>query len=132
MGDREAHSPAGASEGGRRPESFYVIRLIGLPFMPPPKVQPGEVVPDPNAGMLQAIRQSSRLERNGKPAIPCDHVFTGSGENARQALLFFPRGGANPITAGDKQVVLDSRFAPFHLTVKFPLKEMVYKGELSL
>jgi hypothetical protein len=131
----ETAKPIRLAGGPEMPEGtgqFYVIRLLGLPFMPPPKVQPGEVVPDPNAGMLQAILQSSRLERIGKPDIPCAHVFAGSGDNAHQLLLFFPRGGASPITAADKSVTLDSRFAPFHLSVKFSLKEMVYKGDLSL
>jgi hypothetical protein len=46
-------------------------------------------------------------------------------------LLFFPRG-ADPITPADKVVTLDSRFSVFHLSIKFPLKEMLYKGELAL
>jgi hypothetical protein len=32
----------------------------------------------------------------------------------------------------DKLVTLESQFAPFHLSVKFPLKDMMYKGELAL
>jgi len=46
-------------------------------------------------------------------------------------LLFFPRG-ADPITIADKVVTLDSRFSVFHLSIKFPLKEMLYNRELSL
>jgi hypothetical protein len=32
----------------------------------------------------------------------------------------------------DKLVTLESRFALFHLAVKFPLKDMMYQGELAL
>jgi hypothetical protein len=45
-------------------------------------------------------------------------------------LLFFSR--AAPITLADKVVTLESGFSIFQLAVKFPLKEMVYKGELAL
>jgi hypothetical protein len=38
----------------------------------------------------------------------------------------------DPIQLTDKVVILESRFAPFHLSVKFPLKDMMYKGELAL
>jgi hypothetical protein len=33
---------------------------------------------------------------------------------------------------GEKNVTLEVRFDPFRLTVKFPLKEMMYKGALAL
>jgi hypothetical protein len=55
----------------------------------------------------------------------------GSGDAANEVLLFFPRT-ADSITVGDKLVTLESRFALFHLLVKFPLKDMMYKGKLAL
>jgi hypothetical protein len=122
---------AGAPELPELTGQFYVIRLRGLPLMPPPKTKPEEGTPNPNEGMLKAIEQGSRLERKNKPGIPCAHLFTGSGDTATEVLLFFPRG-ADPIQVADKLVTLESRFAPFHLSVKFPLKEMMYKGELAL
>jgi len=122
---------AGVPEVPELAGQFYVIRLRGLPLMPPPKAKPGEVAPNPNEGMLQAIKEGSRLERKDKPSIPCAHLFTGSGDEATEVLLFFSRVG-DPITVADKLVTLESRFAPFYLSVKFPLKEMMYKGELAL
>jgi hypothetical protein len=125
---RLAGGPAVPEESGK----FYVIRLRGLPLMPPPKVKPGAPEPpNPNEGMLQAIKAGSRLERTGKAAIPCAHLFAGSGARATEVLLFFSREAA-PITIADKFVTLESRFSVFHLSIKFPLKEMVYRGELSL
>ncbi len=130
----ETAKPVRLAGGPPVPEltgQFYVIRLRGLPLMPPPKVKPGEAAANPNEGMLQAIKEGSRLERKDKPAIPCAHLFSGSGDTATEVLLFFARD-TNPITVADKLVTLESRFAPFHLSVKFPLKDMMFKGELAL
>jgi hypothetical protein len=123
---------AGGPEVPELSGEFYVIRLRGLPLMPPPKVKPGEPPPpNPNEGMLPAIKAGARLERPGKPAIPCAHLFTGTGTAATDVLLFFAKG-PDPITIADKVVTLDSQFSVFHLSVKFPLKDMIYKGELAL
>ncbi len=123
---------AGGPEIPELTGQFYVIRLRGLPLMPPPKVKPGEAAPpDPNEAMLQAIEGGTRLERAGKPPIPCAHLFKGSGNASGEVLLFFPRG-ADAITIADKVVTLESWFAPFHLSIKFSLKDMMYKGELTL
>jgi hypothetical protein len=130
----ESAKPVRLAGGPELPEGtarFYVIRLQGMPLLPPPKGREGGTVLNPNQGMLQAIQQNSRIERKGKLAIPCSHLLTGSGESATELLLFFERG-ADPITVGEKAVVLESRFGPFHLSVRFPLKEMMYKGALTL
>jgi hypothetical protein len=130
----ETAKPVQLAGGPEVPEvtgQFYVIRVLGLPLMPPPKTKPGETAANPNEGLLQAIKEGSRLERKDKPAIACAHLFTGSGDAATQVLLFFPRG-SDPITVADKQVTLDSRFGQFHLSIRFPLKEMMYRGELAL
>lgn len=130
----ETAKPVRMAGGPEVPEltgDYYVIRLRGLPLMPPRKGKPGEAASDPNAGLLQAIKQGSWLERKGKSSIPCAHLFTGSGDGATDVLLFFPRL-QDPITLADKSVTLESRFGLFHVSVKFPLKDMVYKGELTL
>ena len=123
---------AGGPEVPEQTGQYYVIRLRGLPLMPPPKIKPGEPAPpDPNEGILQAVKAGSRLERAGKAAIVCAHLFTGSGDASNDVLVFFARG-TDPITIADKVVVLESRFSVFHLSIKFPLKDMTYKGELAL
>jgi hypothetical protein len=130
----ETARPIRLAGGPELPEmsgQFYVIRLRGLPLMPPPKPKPGEETPNPNEGLLEAIKANSRLERKDKRDIACSHLFTGSGAESTEVLLFFPRS-PDPITAADKMVTLESRFASFHLSVRFPLKEMMYKGELAL
>jgi hypothetical protein len=130
----ESAKPVRLAGGPELPEGtaqFYVIRLRGMPLLPPPKGKDGESVPNPNEGILDAIKQNSRIERKGKNAIPCAHLLTGSGESATELLLFFPRG-SDPITLAEKTVTLESRFGPFHLSIKFPLKDMTYKGALAL
>ena len=130
----ESAKPVRLAGGPEVPDltgKYYVIRLRGLPLMPPPKAKEGEPPANPNEAMLQAIKQGSRLERKDKPGIPCDHLFTGSGDAATEVLLFFPRD-ADPITLADRLVTLESRFALFHLSIKFPLKDMIYQGELAL
>jgi len=131
----ETAKPVRLAGGPEVPEltgQFYVIRLRGLPLMPPLKPKPGEEpLPDPNQGILQAIKDGTRLERADKAPIPCAHLFAGSGNTSGDVLLFFSRV-SDPITIADKLVTLDSRFAAFHLSIKFPLKEMMYKGELAL
>ncbi len=130
----ESAKPVRLAGGPETPDfngQFYVIRLQGLPLMPPPKGKPAEDEPNPNESALQQIRENSRLERKGKPGISCGRLFTGTGDVANQVLLYFPRG-ADPITASDKLVTLETGFSQFHLSIQFPLKEMMYKGELAL
>jgi hypothetical protein len=130
----ETAKPVRLAGGPELPEmtgQFYVIRLRGLPLMSRPKTKPEEGAPNPNEGMLQAIKEGSSLERKDKPGIPCAHLLMGSGDAATEVLLFFPKG-ADPIQIADKVVTLESQFAPFHLSIRFPLKDMAYKGELAL
>ena len=81
--------------------------------------------------VFAAVKAGSRLERNGKAPLPCAHPFTGSGQTSTDVLLFFVRG-ADPIEAKEKTVTLECRFSVFRVTVKFSLKEMLYRGELAL
>ncbi len=130
----ETAKPVRLAGGPEVPEMtgrYYVIRLRGLPLMPPPKAEPGETPVDPNEATLAALKEGSLLEPKDRPAIPCEHLFSGSGKAANDVLLFFPRP-KRPITAADKQVTLECRFAPFQLEIKFPLKDMVFQGELAL
>src|ERR1035437_4755410 len=121
---------AGGPELPEGTEPFYVIRLRGMPLLPP-KGGNAEGVPNPNQSMLDAIQQNSRIERKDKIAIPCAHLLTGSGASATELLLFFARG-ADPIALAEKAGTLESRFGRFPLSVKFPLKDMMYKGALAL
>ena len=131
----ETAKPVRLAGGPEVPEltgNFYVIRLQGLPLMPPLAPKPGETPPpDPNQGLLQAIKEGTRLQREGKAPIRCAHLFEGSGKTAGDVLLFFAKL-PDPITLADKVVMLDSRFSAFRLSIRFPLKEMVYRGELAL
>ena len=131
----ETAEPVRLAGGPALPELtglLYVIRLFGLPLMPPPKPKRGqETVTNPNEGLLQLVQKGTRLDRMNKPPIPCARLLTGSGAMANQVLLLFPRE-PDPITLAERSVTLDCWFDPFHLSVKFLLKDMLYKGELAL
>jgi hypothetical protein len=130
----ESAAPVRLAGGPELPEDavgFYVIGLRGLPLMPSGKTKPGEGESNSNQALLDAIRRNSRIERKDKAALACSHLLTGSRDSAAPLLLFFPRE-PDPITAADKLVTLESRFGPFHLTVRFPLKEMMFHGVLAL
>jgi hypothetical protein len=130
----ESAQPVRLAGGPELPEEaagFYVIRLRGMPLLPPRKNKDGTVEPNPNLGLLDAIKRNTRIERKDKPAIPCSHLLTGSGDAATELLLFFAKG-ADPIAVREKAVTLVSHFDPFSLSIKFPLKEMMYKGALAL
>lgn len=115
-------------------EQVYILSLRGLPLMPPPKPpkRGQEPLPDPNIGILRSVQRGSRLVRKGKDPIPCTKLFAGKGEAAKEVLLIFPRDLDDPITEADKFVFLESFFAPYELSVKFTLKDMKFKGALTL
>lgn len=130
----ESSEPIRLAGGPDLPEGaagFYVIGLRGLPLMPPGKAKPSENESNSNQALLDAIRQNSRIERKDKDALACNHLLSRSRDSATELLLFFPRE-PDPITVSDKLVTLESRFGPFHLTVRFPLKEMMFHGVLAL
>ena len=118
---------AGGAALSAEASKYYVIRLRGMPLLPATKT---ETVLARNQDILAAIEKGSRLERKDT-AIPCAHLLAGSGDAALDLLLFFERG-ARPITVAEKVVTLECAFRPFHVTIKFALKEMVYKGSLAL
>ena len=106
---------------------YHVIRLRGMPLLPATKT---ETVLTRNQDILTAIEKGSRIERK-ETAIPCAHLLAGSGDEALDLLLFFERS-TNPITVAEKLVTLECTFRPFNVSIKFPLKEMLYRGTLAL
>jgi len=106
---------------------YHIIRLRGMPLLAASKT---ETVLARNQDILVAIERGSTLERKDT-ATPCARLFVGSGDAAQDLLLFFERS-AKPITVNEKVITLECRFRPFHVSIKFPLKEMVYKGTLAL
>jgi hypothetical protein len=130
----ESAKPVQLAGGRNLPEEtaqYYVILLLGMPLMRPRADGKNESEADPNQGMLEEIKRTSRIERKDKEAIPCAHLLTGKGERATELLLFFPKS-ADPITTADKEVTVACRFGSFQLSVRFPLKEMMFGGSLEL
>ena len=46
-------------------------------------------------------------------------------------MLAFPRKG-QPISLDDREVMFHAKMGPIEIKAKFPLKEMVYGGQLAL
>jgi hypothetical protein len=77
--------------------------------------------------MMEAAKQSTRLERKGKdPMAPSVMAITG-----RSLVILFPRD-AQPLTLDDKEVTLVLKIGLPEMKAKFSLKDMVYMGKLEL
>jgi len=127
----ETARPVQLAGGAKLPEetsAYYVIRLKGMPLMRP---RPGKDEPNPNLGLLEAIKQDSLIQRKNRDPLRCNHLLTGSGNEVTDLLLFFPRQ-PDPITLAENEVEFITAFGSFRLSLKFPLKEMVFQGALML
>ncbi len=110
---REAARTAIPPEAGQ----YYIISVRGLPVPP----STGEA----------RLKQATRLERKGKDPIHPERVQTARGNGQTGAVFLFPRA-PQPITLDDKEVVFVSGAGALPLKAKFPLKDMIYRGQLAL
>jgi hypothetical protein len=99
-----------------REEAAYTIAIQGLP---PQFARTG-----PNAS-LQAL-----LHRNGKPSIGASQAGAQMTRGGSLLVISFPR--TDPITLSDGDVELEVKIGALDFKKKFKLKEMVYKGQLTL
>ena len=100
----------------REEAAAYTIAIQGLP---PQYARTG-----PNAS-LQAL-----LHRNGKPAIGASQAGAQMTRGGSLLVINFPR--TDPITLSDGDVELEVKIGQLDFKKKFKLKEMVYKGQLTL
>jgi hypothetical protein len=99
-----------------REEDTYTIVVQGLP---PQYARTG-----PNSS-LEAF-----LRRDGKPAIGAVRAGAQMTRGGSLLAISFPR--TDPITLSDGDVEFDVKIGQLHFKEKFKLKEMVYKGQLTL
>jgi hypothetical protein len=105
-----------AQDSLSREEAAYTIAIQGLP---PQYARTG-----PNAS-LQAL-----LHRSGKPAIGASQAGAQMTRGGSLLVINFPR--TDPITLSDGDVELEVKVGELDIKKKFKLKEMVYKGQLTL
>ena len=124
-------------------KDHYIITVSGLPMMGGGMGGPGgmqrrgegkqgggpDVDPEARRKMMQdRLAESTRIERKGKDPIHPDNLMLG--QNQPIIIFYFPHT-SQPIVIADKEVTFITRMGPMEVKVKFPLKEMVYKGKLS-
>lgn len=108
------------------PEKYYIITVLGLAVKQKPKS--AEEAHDAETRMRQGLLNESRLMMHDRaPIVPADaRVDQDTGE----IHIYFPRD--KPITREDKEVVFGTVFGSVRVIQKFSLKDMMYKGKLSL
>lgn len=81
--------------------------------------------------MIGSLKQSSALRRKGKDPIAAGRVGELEGSEPPTLFFYFPRAG-DPIALSDKESTFITRIGPLQLKVKFGLKVMQYRAQLSL
>ena len=116
-------------------KGVYLISVTGMPMMQGRRRRGGDDAPE-NAeerrkAMAERMKESTRLERKGKDPMHASSVeFIEESQGGGMQFRFV--SDDPPITLADKQVTFVTRMGPFELKVKFPLKEMMYRGQLAL
>jgi hypothetical protein len=82
---------------------------------------------DRNADMLDRLKSTTYLSRNGRATIFPDKV-----ERDPDGTILFTFPKTTPISLDDKEVEFVSRLGPLEIKRKFKLKDMVYQGRLEL
>jgi hypothetical protein len=80
---------------------------------------------------LEMLKQYTKLERKGGP-IFLEKFETGSrtGELGPGSYFYFSR--LDGISMDDKEVTFVTKMGPMEIKAKFALKDMVYRGKLSV
>jgi hypothetical protein len=124
----QSHAPnaADSEHSLTASEKYYVITVLGLAATH----KPGEAEQerfDENRMRQGLVDRSRLLFRDRKPIVPEDARV----DQATGAIhLYFPKD--KPITLDDKEVAFSTVFGSVRVVQKFRLKDMVYKGQLSL
>lgn len=118
-------------------DQYYLLSVSGLPMRPPAaagkRAQQGAAAGDPEqrrAAMEARLKEGVRLQVKGRDPIAPAQVQRPNAQSG-VLLLFFPRE-TRPVQLSDKEMVFSVKMDPIDAKVKFPLKDMVYRGELAL
>lgn len=122
----ESAAPVAAALKKPLPDAakFYILSMSGLPLR-----QANSRVPeaDRRAGIEEAFKQASSLQRKGEDPILPDRV-----ELIDQTLRFSFARDSHPITAGDKEVIFATAFGRASIKAKFSPKDMTYRDQLAI
>jgi hypothetical protein len=125
---KEAESSPQAKEYLARPETHYVIAVIG-PSRQAPQREGGQQRRQPSEEMKEKVKAVTVLHRKGKPDLHPEAVEFVEG--AGQTMVFrFAR--TDVISLDDKDVEFATKMGPMEIKRKFSLKNMVWQGRLTL
>ncbi len=117
-------------------EERYVLSITGLPMMggggPRGRDRDREDSGDMRnrrGQALESMKENAKLLRKGKEPLLAEQIRE-LGDGGGLLVVFNP--GNAPITAKDKDVTFATRMGPLDLKVKFPLRDMMYRGQLEL
>lgn len=105
---------------------YYIVSLSGMPAIGHEPQGFGEA-----GNELEPRKEETALTRKGKDPIQPERLQSVEQAGRRAVLFFFPRE-AHPITLEDREVTFATSMGPARLAVRFPLKEMLYQGQLEL
>jgi hypothetical protein len=112
------------SRPGDGDSEFYILSLNGdLPDFARPN---DEETTEARQQRVEMLRESTRLDRKGGSPIYLERLES----SATGTLFYFSR--LDPITPANKEITFNTKMGPLEIKVKFPLKEMMYKGKLEL
>lgn len=120
-----------------RTDEFYILSVTGLRMMGGGRGgmgKGGEGQPDPaerQKAMLARLKESAAIERKGKDPIHPDMADSVNSARGSVIMMAFSRK-AQPISLEDKEVLFHAKMGPMEIKAKFPLKDMVYGGQLAL
>jgi hypothetical protein len=113
-----------ASKDKSTDSKSYILAVTGSfpDFVRPSDDEPADV----REQRRQMMRELTRLERKGDSPIYLDRVEAFPGGN----LFYFSRLEA--IKPSTKEITFVTKMGPLELKAKFPLKDMMYRGQLEL
>lgn len=117
-------------DGSKKPlpanaAGHYVLSVSGLPMMPIAENR------DSGSGdpMLEELRASTTLSARSKPAIALTAVHV---DKATGVMYLYFKLDDDRFQPADKEIHFKIQLGPFGFQTKFLLKEMTYRGKLTL
>ena len=129
---KEAETSQQAKDYLARPETHYVIAVIGPPRRAPQQpggAEGGGQRPAPSDETKEKMKAGTVLHRKGKADVHPEAVEIVEG--SAQTLVFrFAR--TDEITMDDKDVEFATKLGRIDIKRKFKLKDMAWQGKLAL
>lgn len=112
---------------------YYIITVSGLPASghDPDQLRDDSEGLDTRKHIEDQLKQGTELVRKGKDPIHPERLQVLDKEGQRSVVFLFSRK-PEPLTLEDKEVIFTSAVGSLRFKVRFPLKEMIYRGKLDL